>query len=147
VFYRNITMEPRKGQPLVNVSFDEVLELCRELSYKIGETSQGKDFQLWGVPRNGLIIAGLMSHCGNFGIRKSPPFTPSFVENNTIVVDDIHDTGNTLTTYALRGMTTASLFWRKKCEFSNEWQKRFIPKCSGCCGSCQENHEADSNKQ
>src|SRR5574343_629890 len=109
IFNKDIfIMEPRKDQPLVRLSFDEVLDLCKQLTDKILETTPygRENWQLWGVPRNGQVIAGMMAHCGDVGIRLSPPFTPSFVENNTIVVDDIHDSGQTLATYAMRGMQT-----------------------------------------
>lgn len=110
---QDIIMGPNKDQLIVKVSFEEVLELCQELVDKIGFNS----WHLWGVPRNGSIVAGLMTHCGNGqiqGLRLSPPFSNSFVQNSTLVVDDVHNSGKTLTSYAMRGMKTASLFWRKK---------------------------------
>ena len=106
-------MEISPNQPIKVFSLENILDLCNQLVKKIG-TGPSDTWKLWGIPRNGLIIAGLMAHCGELEIRMSQPFSPAFIDPHTLVVDDIHDSGKTLTPYIMRGMPTATLFWRKK---------------------------------
>jgi hypoxanthine phosphoribosyltransferase len=70
--------------------FDEAAsKIAREIRAKIGESELNS---IYGIPRGGLILAVALSHQLNLPIRDS--VTPT-----TLVVDDISDTGNTLSPY------------------------------------------------
>lgn len=65
----------------------------------IGEQLEGKKLEfVAGVPRGGLIPAVMMSHA--FGIKyisySSAKMLPGNLRKNTLVVDDISDTGRTI---------------------------------------------------
>lgn len=65
----------------------------------IGDKIDESDFEfISGIPRGGLIPAVMMSH--NFGIKyisySSAKLLPRELRHNTLVVDDIADTGYTL---------------------------------------------------
>lgn len=62
------------------MTWDEVLDLCKQLTKKL----HGKT--IWGVPRGGSIVAGIMAFHGC-------ELTTSMAE---VIVDDIADTGLTL---------------------------------------------------
>lgn len=78
-----------------------------------------------GIPRGGLIPAVLLSH--KYGIPyiglESAKKLPSDVKKKVIVVDDIADTGNTLTQIQQHGFLTATLVRR--------YSSTFIPDIVG----------------
>lgn len=67
-----------------------------------------------GIPRGGLIPAVIMSHC--FGVKyisySSAKMLPLEIRKNTIVLDDISDTGHTLREANDLGFITATLALR-----------------------------------
>jgi len=66
---------------------------------------------VYGIPRGGLIIAIYISH--HFNI-------PMIIDENnikdksTLIVDDIADTGKTLTKWNDLGFDMATIFWKKR---------------------------------
>jgi hypoxanthine phosphoribosyltransferase len=96
-----------------------------EIQYHVeGLASLLPDFPLiYGIPRNGTIIAGLLSHCRtDIQLVPTLPLDPNEEGNNRVViVDDIHDTGTTLEPYIYAGFKTAVLYYRVSPE------KRSIP--------------------
>ena len=122
---------PKKDQPKKYLTWKDMLYYINELGKKIP-----KDKCTIGIPRNGTIITGLLSHnrpdlymCEK---RLLDPWSEaenihfldpwSEVENihqdidesDTYIIDDIHDSGNTLKPFMNFGFPVATLFWRKK---------------------------------
>lgn len=100
--------KPKDGQKILSINFEKTMKLCRDLSKKLPSESI-----IYGVPRNGLIISGLLAYSGHF-LYKEGDLSFGSKPRNIIVVDDIHDSGTTLGYYKNIGHKIASLFWRKK---------------------------------
>lgn len=94
---------PASDQPLRKLTFNEVMELCAELARKLKAKTDIR--KLVGVPRNGMILAGLIAHC-------DPDFKAQLYWDECIVIDDIHDSGETLEPF--KEDFTATLFYRQK---------------------------------
>jgi uncharacterized protein len=60
---------------------------------------------IYGIPRGGLVVAVVLSH-----ILNVPLITQLGLRNETLIVDDIVDSGNTMIRHGL----TASLYWNPK---------------------------------
>lgn len=88
------------------VSWEEIISCVRELAQMLPLARF-----IWGPPRNGIIIAGLIAHQRD---DLEIADVPSVSDKDYIIVDDIHDSGDTLMVYKKAGFFTASLFWRKK---------------------------------
>ena len=98
------------GQPKIIITWEQITDAVKKLSEMIPENSV-----IYGIPRNGTIISCFLSHqrpdlqvvfenpCDYYA-EKEP--------NSFIVIDDIHDTGNTINVFWPRRMAT--LFWREK---------------------------------
>ena len=97
-----IIHKPLVDQPIHSLTFEEVMDVCQKAATLLGSFKPW----IWGVPRNGMIIAGLLAHC-NPEIKLASSPGPG-----VIIVDDIHDTGQTLLPYS--AATTLTLFWRRK---------------------------------
>ena len=83
------------------ITWDEFDNLCYELANKI--QASGKKYKaLTGIPRGGLVVAVRLSHI--LGIP--------YAINGDLVVDDICDSGHTLTRYNST-MDTATLHFRE----------------------------------
>jgi hypoxanthine phosphoribosyltransferase len=79
---------------------------------KIGDKLDGKKLEfVAGIPRGGLIPAVMISHA--FGIKyisySSAKALPGELRNNTLIIDDISDTGETLADAEKLGFITATL--------------------------------------
>lgn len=69
----------------------------------------GKKFDgVWGPPRGGLPLAVCLSH------RLNIPFLSKPKGKNTLIVDDIADTGKTLKKFADKGHFIATWFYHKQ---------------------------------
>ena len=103
------------AQPKFRIDWRSLHDDIKFLAKKLPPNSK-----LWGIPRNGLIIAGLLAHCEDFKIIMLPE-PPS----GAIIIDDIHDTGQTIRPYTKRGFVVATLYWRQKKESCapNIWAK------------------------
>jgi len=84
--------------------------------------------RVYGIPRGGLIPAVLLSH------KLGVPLTQT-VKNNTLIVDDISDSGNTLTDLFKRvnypissthKLYTATIFERKSTSFKPDFVGKYI---------------------
>lgn len=85
------------------ITWESITEGCRILAKEL----QGRT--VWGVPRGGVIVAGILSYMG-CKLRLEPRPWPG-----DVVVDDIADSGKTLKQYGDIGHVTAALFARS-CE-------------------------------
>jgi len=72
------------------------------------------DAKLWGIPRNGTIISGLLAHQRDD--LRLHPFEPQGMlsgdPKTIVIIDDIYDTGRTLKPYMEQGFQVATLFYR-----------------------------------
>ena len=96
------------------MSWDEIMDSVKTLSRQLPE-----DKTIYGLPRNGMIIAGLISH------QRPDLKVVCQPEPDSIIIDDIHDTGKALSNYIKEGFFVATLFWRAKnpSRCPNVWAK------------------------
>jgi hypoxanthine phosphoribosyltransferase len=96
------------GQPTIHILWDDFIRDCQLLANKLPRNAT-----IYGIPRNGTIIACILSHLredikvfvdeiDDVAVRMSP---------DIIVVDDISDSGNTLAAFPRN--QKATLWWRQ----------------------------------
>ena len=88
----------------VYITWDQFGKMVDELSIKILETNEMFD-GVYGLPRGGLPLAVSLSHKLDLKLLLYPT-------KNTLVVDDISDTGKTLASHKNKKIATL---------FSTEW--------------------------
>ena len=77
------------------VNWELIEEAVTEIAFHLKDT--GKDFKgVFGIPRGGKILAGLLSHKLDLPFIENP-FDCEF--DDFVIVDDIADTGKTLEFY------------------------------------------------
>ena len=84
------------------LTWNEYDEDIRKLADMIYNYDRVYDY-VYGIPRGGQIIAVHISHL--IGIPYSP-----FIYQNTLIVDDVSDTGKTLKEHLYQGLDTATLY-------------------------------------
>ena len=84
------------------------------LANKIGDNS--KFTVVTGIPRGGLIPAVMLSH--KLGIKYMPYREAIKTLKPVLIVDDIADTGYTLTELGSRGFSTATLCYRYSTQYT-----------------------------
>lgn len=84
--------------------FDEIIDSLVEQIKESGESFKG----IYGIPKGGLIPAICLSHKLNL------PLLPNLNEENTLIIDDISDTGKALEYFKHKYIATL---------FSTEWTK------------------------
>ncbi len=77
--------------------------------------------KVYGIPRGGAIVAGMLSYWGCELVELlNPHFPVGYAElfglDEIIVVDDIADEGKTLAKWREKGFMTAALFVRRECK-------------------------------
>jgi len=87
------------------------------LANKIGSNS--KFTVVTGIPRGGLIPAVMLSH--KLGIKYMPYREAIKALKPVLVVDDIADTGYTLTELGSRGFSTATLCFRYSTQYTPQY--------------------------
>lgn len=88
---------------LINIGIEDVYKRALE----IAKVYEGRDFKyVYGVPRGGLVPASIIATYLKLELIDTPD--PS----NTLVIDELIDTGNTLTEFEEKGFVTDAL-WRK----------------------------------
>lgn len=100
-----VSIMNRNIQP---ISWQDMLSNIKKLAEKLPQ-----DRTIWGIPRNGIIIAGIIAH---------HRLDLKFVLNpnkDTIIIDDIYDSGKTLRPYITDGFTVATVYWRTKDSATN----------------------------
>jgi hypoxanthine phosphoribosyltransferase len=101
------------NQPTLCISWERFEQLIRELASTIKDSNIHIN-GIYGIPRGGLIIAVRLSHLLNIPLR--PYNLP-----NTLIVDDICDSGKTLHFHSVRNSFKyfyASLFKRHNSSFN-----------------------------
>ncbi len=99
------------------VSWQDFDTDCREIARRIQPMAHLFK-NIFGVPRGGLVIAVRLAYL----LDKPVTFSPEPKE--TLIVDDIADTGKTLSSYQNQGCLTATLYYHKQSEtVPNIWIK------------------------
>ena len=106
-----MSMEKQPNQKERVLTWDGVMVAVELLAEKL---PVDKYRYLWGLPRNGMILAGLLAHQRPdlkilFSIPQVFTRTPE-----TLIIDDIHDSGKAAHIWIRKGFSFATLFWRKK---------------------------------
>jgi hypoxanthine phosphoribosyltransferase len=100
---------PKENQPKRYLSWDEVINLIKQLGKKIPDNKL-----IYGIPRNGTILSGLLSFSNEkLKIGDNPFIFDKNCNNGYVILDDIHDTGLTLHEWEVY-FETATIFWREK---------------------------------
>lgn len=102
---------PKIDQPKKYISWEETDVLIGKLAKIIPDNKL-----IYGIPRGGHIVAGLLSHHRKDLKISDNPFIyeKAYNTENIIILDDIHDSGKTLFHYKSWGFSVFTLFWRKK---------------------------------
>lgn len=88
---------------LINIGIEDVHQRALE----VGIVYQGRDFKyVYGVPRGGLVPASIIATQLKLELIETPH------PDNTLVIDELIDTGDTLLQYEAQGFVTDAL-WRK----------------------------------
>lgn len=92
-------------------------------SLKAREEKNGKKFtKIYAPLRGGTVLAVILSHClsdeenGHKVLVVTEP--PTEFEEQTLVVDDIADSGKTLARFAAMGFITITLYKQEQCSFT-----------------------------
>ena len=84
------------------VSYNRFIDGVKEIADRVS----GFDIDsIYGIPRGGHVVAVYLSHLLNLPVVKTP-------RRRTLIVDDIADTGETLTPY--REYKIATLYYHKQ---------------------------------
>ena len=95
--------QPEKSQRLKYIGWEEFMKSIEHLLLSIP-----MNYKIYGIPRNGTIISCIMSH------QRPDLIVVMNPEECDMVIDDIHDTGDTLDPYINDGYMSATLYWREK---------------------------------
>lgn len=93
---------------IVDCRWSEFKSLCVSLSFKI---KKEKIDSIYGIPRGGLIPAVVISHLTGIKLVTSE----KEIKKNTLIIDDLCDTGSTLKKY--KNNMTAVLFLSDQSKF------------------------------
>ena len=119
---------PKLGQPFRFLTWDEIYEKLHLLAKHV---EKKHITNVWGVPRNGQLITLLLSHMiKDLNLCQSPNSFKSETNHAVYptIVDDIYDTGNTLSPYVSKGYETLCLFRRQHPgEPTGFWEKPKSP--------------------
>ena len=88
------------------IRYPVFVEQVRALSCLVKKDKSVKN--LFGIPRGGLVVAVFLSHVLILPLASAPN------PNETLVVDDIADSGKTLQVWKLAGFKTAVLQYKKE---------------------------------
>jgi len=88
--------------------FDSSLKLFAERIKQFKEVTVSN---IYGIPRGGLMVAICLSHL------LSLPIVYFSLTKDTLIIDDVIDTGRTLEARYSEGYKVASLYWCKESSF------------------------------
>lgn len=89
-----------------HMSWSKFDEGCRILANSIKDKYSHVD-NVYGIPRGGLMLAIRLCYLLNITLNRD------YVTVNTIIVDDISDTGKTLLNYKYHPVPIATLYYHK----------------------------------
>jgi len=93
-------------EEIVSVSWSEIDEYVKLLVKQIKD-SNIKFSKIYAIPRGGLVLGVMLSH--RLGI---PMVTEYDKENETLIVDEIWDTGKTATQYCAKDQKFACIHFK-----------------------------------
>jgi len=86
---------------MIRVTWKKYLATCIKLAWML------KCEDVWGPPRSGFIVAGILSYYGCHLVQAA--------DGNVTIVDDVADSGHTLKRFREKGFKTSALFVRYNC--------------------------------
>lgn len=95
----------------IKISLTRFETMMHELADQIKTVGQRKYNDIYPIPRGGFAVALWLSHSLNIPIVEKNDAT-----KDTLIVDDISETGKTLKDWAKKGNDTA-------CLFTSDWTK------------------------
>ena len=95
-------------QRKAHLSWEVFMDLVKKLAEKLE-----KNCKIFGIPRNGSIIAQIISH-QRPDITFFTDLNTQYAYHDVIIIDDILDSGATLKPYIEKGYRVATLFTRGK---------------------------------
>jgi len=115
----------RPEQVKVNISWKEIDYACDYITQQI-KNSRKRFKNIYGLPRGGLVVAVILSHK-----LRIPNVVTSIIDTNlneTLVVDDITDSGRTLLHFNGISKNIATLFRKKKSEVRPKFYYKIVPE-------------------
>ena len=79
---------------------------CEKIAHRIKKMNIKN---IYGIPRGGSVVAVYLSHLSELPIIEEPMF-----KDETLIVDDISDTGKTLNAYKHFGYKIATIYYHKQ---------------------------------
>jgi len=119
-------VEPKKGQAKRLILWTDCLELARKIKADI-ESGQHKFNSIYGIPRGGMAVAVILSHQ-----LELPIVDRTGINAETLIVDDISDSGNTLDDISYlfvkwhSEMVCAVLYQRNGTEYEADYVGEYI---------------------
>lgn len=110
--------QPYEGQAKRIVTWEEITKNAEILANKVPHGN--KMTFLFSIPKNGFIIAGFLAFYRKDFMLHLPKISSGLQPDSSrvLIVDDIHDTGETLNKMLRNTVTgnveSAMLYWRKK---------------------------------
>jgi len=94
------------------VSYEKFLDGIRQIASKIQKDYKGRIDSVYGISRGGLIPAVYLSH-----LLDVPVVEDDYIGKETLIIDDICDSGQTLASYTYLGCVTATVYFHKQSIF------------------------------
>lgn len=113
-------VEPKKNQEKKHVSWEEYDKGIKDLIKKI---PSDKYDSIYALPRGGLLIGVMLSHNLDLPLLENI----EDINEKTLVVDDISDSGNTLTALLKnKEVDVATLYERKGSNYKPLYTHKFL---------------------
>ena len=89
------------------LTYDAFVQGCKELAKRVEYFPVDN---MYGIPRGGTVVAVYLSHLTSF-----PVVEKDKINEKTLIVDDIVDSGKTMARYEELGYYIATLYYHKEC--------------------------------
>jgi len=111
-------VKPKKGQIKHRISWEEVVSLVDKICDRI-KNEGWNIYNVYGIPRGGLIIAVMVSH----RLKVPMTVTKTGIGLNTLIVDDIYDSGKTVRRYRKKYKSNiiACLYSRREIKYGKKY--------------------------
>lgn len=98
------------------MSWQQFDNACLDLLNQMQNSSLTAN-SIYGIPRGGLCLAVRLSHLLNIQLITSE----KDITKNTLIVDDVIDTGKTLEDYIKNGYQTATLYYKPHSKYKPDF--------------------------
>jgi len=92
--------------------YEDFLIACEKIAKRIKKNHKDKIDSVYGISRGGLVPAVYLSH-----LLDVPVVEDDYIGEDTLIIDDICDTGQTLESYSYLGCVTATIYYHRKSIF------------------------------